>query len=72
MGKMGLVKKAGDFLKETEIEARKVVWPERKYVFAATIIVLVIVISCALFVMFVDLGYYKLFEFLTKLVRPGY
>lgn len=52
------------FLKETEVESKKVIWPDRKYVAAATVIVLVIVIVSAVYVMVIDLGFTEMFKFL--------
>ena len=66
-----LLKKTATFLKEVEIEFKKVVWPDRKFVFAATVIVLVIVLSSAAYVMAVDWGLAKVFDFLTAIFRSG-
>ena len=55
------------FLKETEIESKKVIWPERRYVAAATIIVLIIVIVSAIYVMFLDFGFTEIFKFLHSM-----
>ena len=67
----GLTKKVQQFLKETETEAKKVTWPDKKYVLAATIIVMLIVTIIAVYVMILDFGFLKLFEFLTKIFKPG-
>lgn len=66
-----LINKISNYLKETEIEGKKVVWPDRKYVGAATLIVLVIVILSVLYVMALDFGFAKIFEFLTYTFKAG-
>ncbi|MEK7376197.1 MAG: preprotein translocase subunit SecE [Candidatus Margulisiibacteriota bacterium] len=54
------------YLKETEVEARKVVWPGRKYVTAATVIILIIVVLSAVFITAVDFSFAKIFKFLIE------
>ncbi len=54
------------YLKETLAEMKKVVWPDRRYVWAATAIILVLVILTALFVMVVDFGLTEVFRVLIK------
>ena len=54
------------FVKETRAETKKVVWPDRRYVTVATIIVLVLVILTGLYVMLVDFGFAKIFGALFK------
>lgn len=54
------------YIKETLAEMRKVVWPDRRYVAVATVIILVIVIATALFVMIIDYGLAALFKALLK------
>ncbi len=68
--------KAGDavgkirtFLKEVSVEFKKVVWPDKKFIFSATIIVLVIVFASAFYVMLIDLGFEKLFKFMSLLFK---
>lgn len=63
---MGMKEKIVGFLKETLQEMKKVTWPDRRYVLAATIIVLVIVILTAFFVMFVDFAFAEIFKLLLK------
>ncbi len=53
------------YLKETEAEAKKVVWPDRRYVTTATVIILVIVALSAVFITLVDVSFVKIFKFLT-------
>lgn len=66
-----LIARIKQFLKETEIESKKVIWPDRKYVVAATIIVLIIVMVSSLYVMFLDFGLAKIFEFLNLAFKTG-
>ena len=54
------------FLKETRSEARKVIWPNREYVVAATVIILAIVSVTALFVTFLDFAFGRIFSYLIK------
>ena len=54
------------YLKETEVEAKKVIWPDRKYVTAATVIILIIVILSAVFITVVDFSFVRIFKFLTQ------
>ncbi len=54
------------FFKETRAETKKVVWPDRRYITVATIIILVLVIVTGLYVMLVDYAYVKIFAFLIK------
>lgn len=54
------------FFKETRAETKKVVWPDRKYVTAATIIILFLVFLTGLYVMLIDLTFVKVFGFLIK------
>ncbi len=54
------------YLKETQAEMKKVVWPDRKYVMAATTIILILVILTAVFVMLVDFGLTEAFRVLLK------
>jgi len=55
-------------LNEVEIEFRKVIWPDKKFIFSATAIVLGIVIFSALYVMFVDWIISHFFSFLSKFI----
>ena len=58
--------KTVNYLKEIRSEAKKVVWPSRTYVVAATIIVLVIVFLVAIYVMAVDFSFAKIFGYLHQ------
>ena len=44
------------FLKEVQIELKKVVWPTRKDTIASTTVVLILVIIIAIYLGLVDLG----------------
>ena len=57
-----------EYLKETRAEIKKVVWPDRQYVTAATVVILLIVIMLAVFVMLLDWGLAKIFLFITGAV----
>ncbi|MCU0640609.1 MAG: preprotein translocase subunit SecE [Candidatus Margulisbacteria bacterium] len=54
------------YLRETLVEMKKVVWPDRRYVMVATVIILVIVIATVLYVMVVDYGLAVIFKALLK------
>ncbi|OGB87078.1 preprotein translocase subunit SecE [candidate division WOR-1 bacterium RIFCSPLOWO2_02_FULL_46_20] len=54
------------FVKETRAETKKVVWPDRRHVTVATILVLVLVIITGFYVMLVDFGLAKIFGALIK------
>ena len=54
------------FLKETLGEMKKVSWPDRKYVTAATIVVFVIVVLTAVFVTLVDFALAEVFKVLLR------
>jgi len=57
---------AQNFLKETRTEGKKVVWPSRQYILAATIIILVIVIVLGIFVTLIDFAFAQLFSYLIR------
>ncbi|MFA4966994.1 MAG: preprotein translocase subunit SecE [Candidatus Margulisiibacteriota bacterium] len=61
-------KKIVDYVKETRAEVKKVTWPDRRYVTAATIIILLIVIVFAVFIMILDWGLARLFMMITRTV----
>ena len=61
-----VVAKTKSFLKETRAEAVKVIWPDRKYVTAATIIILLIVFVTGFFVTFLDYFFGKVFSLFMK------
>jgi len=55
-----------NYLKETQAELKKVVWPDRRYIISATLIILILVIVTAFFVMFVDYAFAGIFKVLLK------
>ena len=54
------------FVKDINNESKKVVWPGKQYVIAATIIVLIIVVLVSLFITFIDFGFAKFFSAISK------
>lgn len=54
------------FIRDINNESKKVVWPGRQYVIAATIIVLIIVVLVALFITFIDFGFARFFASISK------
>jgi len=58
--------KIQNYLKETLAEMKKVVWPDRRYITVATVIILILVIATALFVMGVDSVFAWLFKALLR------
>jgi preprotein translocase subunit SecE len=58
--------KIQSYLKETVAEMKKVVWPDRRYVTTATIVILILVILTALFVMLIDFGFAEVFKVLLR------
>ncbi len=67
----GIVEKTKTFLKEVSIEFKKVVWPDKKFVFSATVIVLVIVLASAFYAMLIDFGFERLFKFMSAFFKGG-
>jgi len=61
-----MIDKIVKYIKETRAETKRVVWPERRYVMVATVIILMIVTIMGAYVMFVDSIFAKLFAFLLK------
>ena len=61
-----MLNKAVQFIKETRAEAKKVVWPNRKYVTAATVITLFVVVITGIYVTFVDLALSNIFGALIR------
>ncbi|MFH1826636.1 MAG: preprotein translocase subunit SecE [bacterium] len=54
------------YLKETRAEMRKVVWPDRRYVAVATVIIIILVVITGLYVMFVDFAFARIFGWLMR------
>ena len=61
-----MIDKIKNYLKETVAEMKKVAWPDKKYITAATIIVLIIIIAMGIFIVLVDLGFARFFKLFTK------
>ena len=55
-----------NYFKETRSEMKKVVWPDRRYVMVASIVILVLVFLSGLYVMLVDFVFAKIFGVLIK------
>jgi len=64
--KVGLVDKIKNYLKETQAEMRKVAWPNRKYVWTATSIIVIMVFALAGLLMVVDYGLSRAIVMLTR------
>ncbi|MFA5839126.1 MAG: preprotein translocase subunit SecE [Candidatus Margulisiibacteriota bacterium] len=54
------------FIKETRAETKKVIWPDRRYVMVATVIILIICFVVGMYVTFVDFAFAKIFGVLIK------
>lgn len=53
------VRRATDFFKESWQELKKVHWPSRKETYAATLVVIIVVVLVSIFLAVVDLGLTK-------------
>ncbi|MDQ6988997.1 MAG: preprotein translocase subunit SecE [Mariprofundaceae bacterium] len=53
---MGRIADTQKFMREVQVEAKKVTWPERKETIQATLMVFVMVILISLFLYLVDWG----------------
>ncbi len=53
---------AGQFLRESKIELKKVKWPTRKELLASTAVVIVLVLVVALFLGLIDFGLIKIIK----------
>ena len=54
------------YVKETRAETKKVVWPDRRYVTVASVIIIFLVVIIGLYVMAIDLTFSKIFGVLLK------
>ncbi|OGC23225.1 preprotein translocase subunit SecE [candidate division WOR-1 bacterium RIFOXYB2_FULL_42_35] len=54
------------FIKETRAETRKVVWPDRRYVMVATVIILVLVFITGAYISLIDFIFSKVFRLLLR------
>ena len=64
--KQNIISRLRRFLGEVNIEARKVVWPNRKELFASTMIVIVTVLFVALFIGLIDFVFSRLIGIIIK------
>ncbi len=55
-----------DFVKELKSEMKKIVWPTKKSVFSATMVVIVAVAIMSLFVVFADLLFQSILKILFR------
>jgi preprotein translocase subunit SecE len=55
-----------NYLREIKAESKKVVWPGRQYVTAATIIVFIIVFLVVVYVMVVDFCFARFFSLVGR------
>lgn len=60
-----------DYIKETQAETRRVIWPNRKYVISATIVILLIVVIVGALLMGIDLVLSYVMGFLLQSGRSG-
>jgi preprotein translocase subunit SecE len=56
------IQMAGQFLRESKIELKKVKWPSRKELMTMTAVVIVLTLFCALYLGLVDFGLIKLIK----------
>ncbi len=54
--------KTKQFFREVRVELKKVTWPSRKETLASTSVVLILVVICAVYFAFVDLGLSRLMK----------
>jgi len=54
------------YVKETRAETKKVVWPDRRYVTVASVIIIFLVVIIGLYVMAIDLTFSRIFGILLK------
>jgi preprotein translocase SecE subunit len=54
------------YIKETRAEAKKVVWPDRRYVTVATIVILFLVLITSIYVVGIDFVLGKFFAVFLK------
>ncbi|OGC15429.1 preprotein translocase subunit SecE [candidate division WOR-1 bacterium RIFOXYC2_FULL_37_10] len=65
--KKSLVNKIKTYVKETQAEAKKVAWPDRKYVISATSIIIVMVLVLSVILSVLDLGLTQMIISLTRM-----
>lgn len=54
--KPNLISAIGNYIKETQAEAKKVSWPDRKYILSATLIIVIMVLFLGFSLMGIDYG----------------
>jgi preprotein translocase subunit SecE len=64
--KIGIVDRIKNYVKETISESKKVSWPDRKHVWSATMIIIVLVFVIAGSIMVIDFGLSRVLSFLTR------
>lgn len=57
------------FLKEVQLESKKINWPTKEYLVAATIVVIICIATIAIFMGGVDFLFAILFRELEKLIK---
>lgn len=62
----GIIDNLVSFVKETRAETKKVVWPDRRYVMVATIIILVLVSLTGVYISLIDFIFSKVFRLLLQ------
>lgn len=60
--------KISKFLKEVQAESKRIDWPNKEYLTAATILVLICIIAIAIFMGSADYLFAMLFRYLEKLI----
>lgn len=64
--KVGFFQRIVNFVKELKSEMKKIVWPTKKSVFSATMVVIVSVAIMSLFVVFADLLFQSILKILFR------
>ena len=54
------------YIKETRAETKKVVWPDRRYVAVASVVIIFLVVIIGLYVMAIDVTFSRIFGVLLK------
>jgi len=64
--KVSLVNRIINYIKETLAESKKVSWPDKKYVWTATLIIIVLVLVLGLSITVIDYGLSQAITTLTR------
>jgi preprotein translocase subunit SecE len=67
--KFEIYNKVSKFLKEVQSESKRISWPNREYLTAATIVVIICIFTIAVFMGGIDFLFAILFRYLEKLVK---